>query len=254
MKLLFLSLVILIPMLSEGAEVATSFVSAKTFHQELYSESTYYQKYDVVTEGRVRSYASLWGGENWIVEPFLGVTLQYQSPGAELKYFDNTATPALGIQARFFQKITLQAQGGVRTVISDTENENAKSEWDPRIILSAGDFWGWQSWGAPAVFTEAYGESAYVSRLSSTPVTTFWLKQGYRFKVASQVYVDPYAEFFLRESRSADLGPSITQGRAGVRALWATSSWTVAGLLYHNLKQNDGSAPLEGLFVVGGNF
>ncbi|WP_374079854.1 hypothetical protein [Bdellovibrio bacteriovorus] len=229
----------------------SSVLREKKFYQELYSESTFYQKYDLVTESRVRSYLPLWSGNNWRIEPYLGVSLQYQSSGAEAKYFDNTATPALGILVRFFEKVTLQAQGGVRTVVGEKEN---KSEWDPKTVFSAGDFWTWQSLGFSSVFTEAYSESAYLPRVSETPVSILWIKQGYRFKAASHLYIDPYAEFFARESRSPDLGPSTTQGRAGVRTMWQNNSWTVAALVYRNFKQHESSSSVEGLFVVGGNF
>lgn len=250
LRLYVVGCLVLLPSL--GYSTTNSSVhNEKKFYQELYSESTFYQKYDLVTDSRVRSYLPLWSGSNWRVEPYLGVSLQYQSSGAEAKYFDNTATPALGVQVRFFEKVVLQAQGGIRTVAGEKEN---KSEWDPKLVLSAGDFWTWQVLGFSSVFTEAYGESAYLPRVSDTPVSILWIKQGYRFKAASHLYIDPYAEFFARESRSADLGPSMTQGRAGIRTLWQNNSWTVAALVYHGLKQNESSAPVEGLFVVGGSF
>lgn len=240
----------LLPSLGASA-TNSSVLSEKKIYQELYSESTFYQKYDLVTESRVRSYWSLWSGDSWRVEPYLGISFQYQSSGAEVKYFDKTVTPALGVQVRVFDKVALQAQGGVRTVVEEKEN---KSEWDPKVVLSAGDFWTWQALGFSSVFTEAYGESAYLLRVSETPVSILWIKQGYRFKAASHLYIDPYAEFFARESRSPDLGPSMTQGRVGVRTMWRSDSWTVAALVYHGLKQNESSAPVEGLFVVGGSF
>lgn len=243
-------LLVFLPSLGSAA-LNSSVVSEKKIHQELYSESTFYQKYDIVTESRLRSYFSWGEGENWKLEPYFGVSLQYQSPGAEAKYFDNTVTPSLGIEGRLYDRIALQVQGGVRTVVGQNENT---SEWDPRVVLSAGDFWTWNSLGFSSVFTEVYGESVYMPRLDGTPVSTLWVKQGYRFKVASHLFVDPYAEFFIRDSRSADLGPSMTQGRGGIRGLWATDSWTVAALVYHNLKKDESSAPIEGLFVVGGDF
>ncbi len=148
--------------LAHAAETTSMVDSWQRLHQELYSESTYYEKYNVVTETRVRSYLPLWMQESWSVEPYLGVSMQYQSPGAEYKYFDNTATPALGVQARFFQRITLQAQGGVRTNLS-SEEENKNSEWDPRLVLSAGDFWSWNP-RKPTVFSRKVMGKVLTSR------------------------------------------------------------------------------------------
>lgn len=246
-------LIVLMTSLSQAseAEEAMSYKLVKKFRQELYSESTYYQKYDVVTESRLRSYISIWQDEHWELRPYLGVSLQYQTPGAQNKYFDNTLHPALGVQMTYLRKIALSLQGGVRTNLSQTEKQ---SEWDPRAVLSFGDFWSWVPVKLPGVFTEIYAESAYLPRLSSTPVSTLWLKQGYRMNLISHLYLDPYAELFLRESRSADLGPSLTQGRGGARLLWVNDSWSVAGLIYHNFRQDESSASTEGLLVVGGNF
>ncbi len=246
-------LVVLMTSLSKASEIEDkmSYQLVRKFRQELYSESTYYQKYDIVTESRLRSYISIVQDERWELRPYVGVSFQYQTPGAQSKYFANTVNPALGLQILYLRKISLSLQGGVRTNVSQPENQ---SEWDPRVVLSAGDFVSWVGLKFPAVFTEIYGESAYLPRLSSTPVSTLWMKQGYRIKLISRLYLDPYAELFFRESRSADLGPSLTQTRGGARLLWTDDSWTVAGLIYHNFRQDDASAATEGLLVVGGNF
>ncbi|MFS4461187.1 hypothetical protein [Bdellovibrio sp. HCB2-146] len=222
------------------------------FHNSLYSESTYYESYDVVTESRLKSLFIWEEGENMSAGAYVGASIQYQTPNAPQKYYDNALTPQAGLQFGFLKKITLQLQAGYRNVIEEKSQATSESEWDPRAILSAGDFLYWSP--SSPLFTEYYGEASYVPRLSSTPVSSAWLKAGMRYSPLKNIYADPYAEGFIRESRSPDLGPSMTQWRVGGRLLWTTTEWNVAALLYHNINSNETSSPIEGLFVVGGNF
>lgn len=234
--------------------VGTSATSFKTptykSYEELYSENSYYTEYNLVTDTRLRYYQPLSQVGIVGLDAYVGANLQYQSPGAQQKYFDNAITPYVGVQANLFRRIFLQAQAGVRTVIDENQQSN-NAQWDPRVILSAGDFWQWAN---PQVFTEAYGEVAYVPRLDSTPVSTGWIKQGYRFKPAVSVNLDPYAEFYSRESRDPDLGPSMTEGRLGLRTQWLKGSWNVAALVYHPVNRKEAHGDVEGLLVVGGVF
>jgi hypothetical protein len=217
-----------------------------------YSESTYYEKYDLVTESRLRSLYNWQESENLESGAYLGASLQYQSPDAAQKYYDSAMTPQVGLQFRFVKKVYLQLQAGVRTVIESDSQAEKKTEWDPRVILSTGDM----LYASPSskTFAEYYGEVSFVPRINSTPVSTAWLKLGYRFSPWKNIYADPYAEAFARESRNSDLGPTITQYRAGARLLWWTPSWNVSALLYHGFDDDDATAAIEGLFVVGGNF
>lgn len=229
-----------------------SFGAEAALRNSLYSESTYYENYDVVTESRLKSLFNWQEGESFTAGAYLGASLQYQTPNAPEKYYDNTLTPQAGLQFGFLQKITLQLQAGYRNVMEEKSKAQTESEWDPRVILSAGDFIYFSP--SSPLFTEYYGEASYVPRLSSTPVSSAWLKAGARYSPYKNIYTDPYAEGFIRESRNDDLGPSITQWRVGGRLLWATNDWSVAALLYHNINSNEASSPIEGLFVVGGNF
>jgi hypothetical protein len=217
-----------------------------------YSESNYYEKYDLVTESRLRTLYNWQESENLETGAYLGATLQYQTPDAAEKYYDSTMTPQLGLQFRFIKKVYLQLQAGVRTVIDSESQAEKKSEWDPRVVLSAGDML--YSTPSSKAFVEYYGEVSYVPRIDSTPVSTGWVKLGYRFSPWKNIYADPYAEGFVRESRNDDLGPTLTQWRTGARLLWWTPSWNVSTLIYHNFNNDSDNGALEGLFVVGGNF
>ncbi|MDG0817372.1 hypothetical protein [Bdellovibrio svalbardensis] len=236
---------------SEVGTTSSDFLSSsKKSYEELYSESSYYEQYNLVTDTRVRYYQPLHLSETLGLDAYAGANLQYQSSGAKQKYFDNAVTPYVGIQGNLFKRIFLQLQAGVRTVINDKRESNT-TQWDPRVILSAGDFWHWPT---QQVFTEAYGEVAYVPRLDATPVSTGWIKQGYRFKPTASVNLDPYAEFYSRESRSPDLGPSMTEARFGLRSQWLRGSWNVAALVYHPVNRKVTQGDVEGLLVVGGVF
>lgn len=218
----------------------------------VYSESTYFEKYDVVTESRLRALYNWQENDIMTSGVYVGASLQYQSPDAAEKYFDSSMTPQVGLQFGFFKKAFLQLQAGYRTLVQNENSSEQKSEWDPRVIVSLGDM----IFASPSsrYFSEYYAESAYVPRIDPTPVSTAWLKLGARFSPWKNIYVDPYAEAYAKESRNADLGPTLTLIRAGSRFLWATSNWSVAALLYNNINQNPESAAIEGLFVVGGSF
>ncbi len=249
----------------EEVGTSTSEISSSSkykSYEELYSESSYYEEYNLVTDTRLRYYQPLYEGQSlheWQpskewgrfgLDAYAGASLQYQSPGAKQKYFDNAITPYVGLQGNLFKRIFLQVQAGVRTVI-DKDQQSNSTQWDPRVILSASDLW---QWPVPQVFTEAYGEVAYVPRLDATPVSTGWIKQGYRFKPAVNVNLDPYAEFYSRESRDPDLGPTMTEGRLGLRTQWLKGSWNVAALIYHPVNRKEAHGDIEGLLVVGGVF
>lgn len=233
-----------------GTSTSKMFSSLRNSYEELYSENSYYEQYNLVTDTRLRHYQPLRDGGQWGLDAYIGANLQYQSPGAKQKYFDDALMPYVGLQANLMRKIFLQMQAGARSILNDNYEGN-RTQWDPRIILSAGDFWQWKM---PQVFTEGYGESAFVPRLDSTPVSTVWLKQGYRFKPVTSVNLDPYAEFYLRESRSADLGPSMTEFRLGLRTQWLAGGWNVAALIYHPFDRKDAHGDVEGLMVIGGVF
>ncbi|QDK37492.1 hypothetical protein [Bdellovibrio sp. NC01] len=239
----------------EGTSTTSIWLNPKAkSYKELYSENSYYEQYNLVTDTRLRYYQPLYIENVLSLDAFAGAGFQYQSPNAQQKYFDNSVTPYVGMRAGAFQKIFLQFQAGVRAVLNDENSgqTNRSAEWDPRVILSAGDFWQWPV--DSHIFTEGYGEVAYVPRLDSTPVSTGWLKQGYRFKPMVSVNIDPYAEFYLRESRSADLGPSMKEGRVGVRTQWLPGSWNLAALIYHPINRTEAHGDIEGLLVIGGQF
>lgn len=233
-----------------GTSTSSLFSSVQKGFEELYSENSYYTEYNLVTDTRIRYYQPLLESLYTGIDAFVGANLQYQSPGAKEKYFDDSITPYVGVRGSLFKRIYLQFQAGLRSIINE-DYSGERSQWDPRVILSAGDFW---QWSPPQVFTEAYGESTFVPRLDSTPVSTLWVKQGYRFQPLLHLNLDPYAEFYTRDSRSADLGPSMTEVRLGLRTQWVQGGWNVAALMYHPFDRHDTHGDIEGLLVVGGIF
>ncbi|MBO9666400.1 MAG: hypothetical protein J7501_06260 [Bdellovibrio sp.] len=217
---------------------------------DLYSESSYYYDYDFVTDTRLRYYQPLTEVVSMAVSTYIGAGIQYQSMGAREKYYDDTVNPHLGLQLQILPGVKLQGQIGYRTVMG-LNDETSSTTWDPRMIFAAGNLW---NWGATQNFTEGYGEVTYVPRLSSTPVSVVWIKQGYRWIPASLVKLDAYGEMYARESRSDDLGPTITEWRMGARSTWDYKKWSVSALVFHAFNREVPKGEIEGLFTVGGNF
>lgn len=217
---------------------------------DLYSESSYFYEYDFVTDTRLRYYHPLMDLLSMKLLYYVGSNVQYQSSGARAKYYDNTVNPHVGLQLKPVHWLSLQTQVGYRTTVG-TDDQPTTTTWDPRMILAAGNFITWPS---SQVFTDLYGEASFVPRLSSTPVSIVWGKQGYRWSPQEKMKLDAYAEIYARESRSADLGPTMTEWRLGTRGIWLEPNWSVSVLLFHPVEKETGSGDLEGLLVVGGVF
>ncbi len=229
-------------------ESATSILKKGFF--DFYSESSYYYDYDFVTDSRLRYYQPLTEFGSVGVSAYVGANIQYQSPGASEKYYDNTFNPNVGLQFQFVPGVKLNAQMGYRTV-TGMNDEPRQTTWDPRMVFSAGDIW---MWGTTRNFTEGYLESAFVPRLDRTPVSLVWLKQGYRWFPHAKLSLDAYGEGYQRVSNSEDLGPTITEWRAGGRTTWTEKAWNVSALIYHPFPKHVSSGELEGLVTLGGQF
>ncbi|WP_413587426.1 hypothetical protein [Bdellovibrio sp. HCB274] len=217
---------------------------------DFYSESSYYYDYDFVTDSRLRYYQPITDIGSLGLSAYMGANVQYQSPGAISKYYDNTVNPNVGLQLQFYPGVKLQGQVGYRTLMS-IDGQEPSSTWDPRMIASAGHL---QMWGMTQNFSEGYFESAYVPRLDPTPVTLVWLKQGYRWFTQAKLTLDAYGEIYQRVSNSNDLGPTMTEWRAGGRATWSEKSWNVSALVFHPFQKHTSEGELEGLLALGGQF
>lgn len=217
---------------------------------DFYSESSYYYDYDFVTDSRLRYYQPLSNLGAVGLSAYLGANVQYQSPGAKGKYYDNTFNPNVGLQFQFYPGVKLNTQVGYRSVMG-LNDETRQTTWDPRMIFSAGDLW---MWGMTKNFTEGYFESAFVPRLDRTPVSLVWVKQGYRWFPRPKLTLDAYGEVYQRVSNSDDLGPTMTEWRAGGRTTWSEREWNVSALVYHPFQKHVQSGELEGLLTLGGQF
>lgn len=232
------------------SSVSVESILSQKGYGEIYSENSYYADYDFVTDTRVRYYHPLFRFFDMNLSTYIGANIQAQSDGAKSQYYDNTASPHMGLNLKIYPGVSLQAQVGYRTTITK-DNEFTSAQWDPRSILSAGNIFFWTN---PAVFTEFYGEASYVPRLSSTPVSVVWMKQGYRWKPFHQFVFDAYAELYGRESRNDDLGPTRREGRLGARSMYLPGAWNFSLLAFHPISRDTGHGDLDGLFVVGGTF
>lgn len=216
---------------------------------ELYSESTYYEKYNWVSESRLRYYVPFYRQNIFKVEGFLGANWQWQA-ASDTSFYSDAVSPTIGARMGLWNKVFLTLEQRYRIQYSEPRSEGG----DPRATLSAGDLYYWNGGvKAAGLLTEAYGEISSVPRLASTPVSVLWLKQAYRFPFSKGLYLDPYLEYFTRQSEAADLGPALSEFRGGLRGLWIWKSWTVSGMIYRNFSSQERGS-IEGLFVVGGIF
>ncbi|MNK22759.1 hypothetical protein D3C87_410400 [compost metagenome] len=216
---------------------------------ELYSESTYYEKYNWVSESRLRYYLPFYKNDWFKAEAFFGAAWQWQAV-SDSTFYSDAISPGLGVRLGVFGKVFLTLEERYRMQYSEPREQMS----DPRATLSAGDLYYWNGGvKAEGLLTEGYGESSFVPRLSTAPVSVLWIKQAYRFPLGNGIYLDPYGEYFNRQSQTADLGPTITEIRGGLRALWQSSAWTVSGMVYRNFSSQERGS-FEGLFVVGGVF
>jgi hypothetical protein len=234
--------------ISMPLESSTSILKKGFF--DIYSESSYYYDYDFVTDSRIRYYQPLGELGSVGLSTYVGASIQYQSPGASEKYYDNTINPNVGLQFQFVPGVKLNAQVGYRTV-TGMNDETRQTTWDPRMVFSAGDLW---MWGVTKNFSEGYLESAYVPRIDRTPVTLAWAKQGYRWFPQAKLTVDAYGEFYQRVSKNDDLGPTISEWRAGGRTTWTEKAWSISALVFHPFQKHVSSGELEGLLTLGGQF
>ncbi|WP_413561304.1 hypothetical protein [Bdellovibrio sp. HCB209] len=234
--------------ISMPAESASSILSKGFF--DLYSESSYYYDYDFVTDSRLRYYQPLRNLGSVGLSAYVGANIQYQSPGALGKYYDNTFNPNVGLQFQFVPGVKLQTQIGYRSTMA-VNDQPQTTTWDPRMIFSAGRLW---MLGMTQNFSEGYLESSYVPRLDPTPVTLVWWKQGYRWFAHPKISLDAYGEVYQRVSNSDDLGPTMTEWRAGGRTTWSEKSWSVSALVYHPFQKHVSNGELEGLLALGGQF
>jgi hypothetical protein len=220
-------------------------------YAELYSENNIYNSDVAVTDSRLRQYFSFVNSENSsiAVEAFLGANWQAQLSDSETRYLTNAVSPSLGVRGNWRSLIYLNLEERYRF---EYETENPQHVSDPRFVISGGQFLPWDVTKAKYLFTEFYGEASWVYRVDPAPVSTVWVKQGYRVPVSSQLYIDPYVEFYSRQSSNDNLGTNLNEGRAGGRLLFTWQKFSAAAHVYQPIASLNNS--LAGLFVVGGVF
>lgn len=212
------------------AEATTYAPAVKIYSESLKSEE---QPQNILSETRLRFHPY----SKSSLQPFLGA---YKNP------FNHG--PTAGLLYMFGPKQQFQLLAEQRLVYSD--QQSAVSEG--RFGFIFGD---WREWNSK-LFLETYGESILIPRIDKTPVSTLWTRIGYREKIFSTFFIDPFLQLWMRASTSLDLGQNGTEFRPGVRLLWVPSSTLAVGLHVYNRKT---IAPIidkrwEGLFVVQGEF
>ena len=233
-RLKFASAIVLTTLLPFGfsSKAFAFFENAKT---KLYSESISSQKQtqNVLTESRLRFHPL--GDSNW--QPFVGF---YKNPF--------TYGPTIGLLYFFGPGSRFQLLAEQRLVYSD----KISAVGEGRFGLIFGD---WREF-EHGFFLDTYGESIYIPRLDSTPVSTLWTRLGWRAALPSKLHFDPYVQLWTRASVSQDLGEPGTEWRPGLRLLWIPSqSLVLSASAYRRftiapVKDNQ----WEALFVIQGEF
>lgn len=210
------------------------------FRGDLYSESNYLPTYGLLSETRLRY--NFW--QRGIFKTYFGIAHQRQDfAGGKEDIYIPSLSPMLGVRVRLLAQLHIFAE--YRQWITNIRNK-INSQADPRFGVFAGDFLNLKG----PFFAEYYGEWIAVPRVSRTSVSTLWLKLGLRQPLAPSFYIDPYAEFFVRHTKDLNLGVETSEGRAGLRLLYAPAHWSAAVLVYEAFRENE----VQGLFVVGAEF
>lgn len=209
----------------------------RDIHGEVYSESTYVPQYGVLTDTQIR----LIPFKTEKLTTFVGVATQLQNKtrsSQESLYEKNLVMATAGLRYSLIPMVSLLAE--------------LRTEDRTRLGVIAGNMWQYDVW-TQKMFTEFYAESLILPDFHNDPISTVWVKQGLRFELAEQFYLDPFLEAYGRRSPTPDLGRDTDQFRVGVRGLKMINTWSVGLLVYYAFPKEESNHE-EALFVVGGSF
>lgn len=210
-------------------------------HTEVYSETNYLPAFGLLTDSRLRHSLA----KDRFTLLYLGSAFQHQAETARGQdaLYVTSVSPLFGAALYPMPQLGLFVEYRLR--LTD-RNGRTQSESDPRFGLTVGDLVR----PAGPWFFEYYGEVIGVPRVAPVPVSTAWLKAGLRQSLIPGLFLDPFAEFFARQSRSPDLGRSTNEARAGLRLIYATEDFSSSVLVYESFRQRE----VQGLLVLWGRF
>ncbi|WP_413560871.1 hypothetical protein [Bdellovibrio sp. HCB209] len=172
---------------------------------------------------------------------YLGAATQRQDKtdsSQDALYDKNLVMPLIGARYQIWNSLHIFAE--------------ARTEDRSRIGLFAGNMWQYELVSLNA-FTEFYAEGVILPSYNNDPVSTGWIKQGFRFNLSQAWKFDPYIELYGRRSPTPDLGRDTDQARAGARLIVAGEKFSASLLAYEAFVSGEKSHN-EAMLVFGGAF
>lgn len=108
--------------------------------------------------------------------------------------------------------------------------ENPKSAYtrhDPRLGVTGG-YWRESIFQVPQIFSDSYGELISIPRIRWKPNLILQTKLGWRQKLHSGLFLDPYLEAYLKQSADPAMGKDAFQLRAGLRFVASAPKWSAS--------------------------
>lgn len=213
---------------------------------DLYSETysaTYFN--GLVNQTRFRALQSIFDER---LQGYLGLNTSGDYTRDEaLRYADSFVSPTAGVQFKPWYFLGFFAE--YRYLFRTENNELPRSEPDPRYGVYA-----YQLWKIPALTSphlEFYGESVALSRFTSRPVTTAWLKLGQDVPlIESRLTITPYVEGFYRESPDTIIGIDEESVRLGGKLKLQVHQMSLQFLYYRRVHSSSVPLGWEGLLVL----
>ncbi len=164
-----------------------------------------------------------------------------------LRYADDFVSPAAGLLYKPWTFLGIFAE--YRRLFRTTSNELPGAEHDPRYGV-----YGYYLYELPVVarpHLEFYGESVALTRFTSKPISTAWLKLGSeQHLLKDQLTVTPYLEYFLRESPNLMIGFDDQSWRMGAKLKYRWKSYSVQLLTYRRFHSDQTPLGWESLLVL----
>jgi hypothetical protein len=228
---------------------------------EVYSESTYLSRFDdIVNDTRLRLHLLSYGD---LFQSYVGVLVEQDTRSNEREAWnDNNVSPNLGVSSHPMSGVPLYFFAEYRELIRVAPRPSGYSpnEGDFRVGPYAYDLWELARISRrQGVFSEAYGEAIYSSRLGNNIFASAWSKTGLRNKLNAHLNFDAYVEGVMKRERSGGwIEENLQEVGPATRLIGA---W---GNIYSSLSLRRGFgshlggggtyAAWTGLFVFAGSF
>jgi len=213
---------------------------------DFYSETVYDSRIDgAVTDSRFYNYWDLLSNR---VRPYAGAHLTRDLTNSRApEAIENAFMPTAGLSVTVLRAPYVAVFSEYRWIYrSNTRPTQSQRGQDLRF----GGIFYFKEYLKYGLFTESYGESIQIDRVSPDPVLATWLKFGREFSIARNFKVAPYLEVFTRQTPDLGYGPTENEFRAGTRLQF--SVWETHGqlLLTYAAASNVTPGGWDAMFVL----